>query len=180
MGQVRIIGGMHRSRIIRFSDGVTGLRPTLDSVRETLFNWLGQDVTGKTFLDLFAGSGVLSFEAISRHAKSVTMVEKNLQVVKDLKANQQLLKCDNLRIIAGDGVVYLNSCSCDFDVLFLDPPYASDLLNQCLEVIYKRREEMQNIIIYTECEKLPPMLKHFTIIKEKKTSKLHYMSIMVG
>lgn len=174
MGKVRVIGGVHRSRILRFSDNISGLRPTLDHVRETLFNWLGQDMAGKNFLDLFAGSGALGFEAISRHAKLVTMVEQNLQIVKDLRANQTLLKCNNLNIIVGNGLKYLAHCACDFDVLFLDPPYMSDLLDQCLHVIYKRREEMQRILIYIEYENLPPMLKHYTIIKEKKISKLNY------
>jgi 16S rRNA (guanine966-N2)-methyltransferase len=194
MGQVRIIGGKYRSRIIRFSDNILGLRPTLDRVRETLFNWLGQDLTGKKLLDLFAGSGVLGFEAISRNAAAVTMIEQNSQVIKDLIENQKLLNCEDLSIVKADGLKYLAKCECGFDVLFLDPPYKSGLLAKCLDIIYTRRAEMQGVLIYFECEKMPHTgdmsdkpnilnvvdLTRYTIIKEKKTTTLHYVLVRLS
>jgi 16S rRNA G966 N2-methylase RsmD len=91
--KVRIIGGEWRGRLIDFPQA-EGLRPTPDRVRETLFNWLGQTLDGKTCLDLFAGSGALGFEALSRGARRVMMVEKNPQVLKALQGNARKLCAD--------------------------------------------------------------------------------------
>ena len=138
MGRVRIIGGINRSRILKFADGVSGLRPTPDRVRETLFNWLGQDLTGKSCLDAYAGSGALGFEAASRNAKSVVMIDNNKSVAQDLEANKALLHVDNVVIRNESAINYLRTTQAQFDVIFLDPPYASVLLSESLQIIRKR------------------------------------------
>lgn len=129
--QVRIIGGLHRSRVIRFPES-EGLRPTPDRVRETLFNWLGQDLEGKDCLDLFAGSGALGFEALSRQARSVVMVEREPAVFRALQASAQALKAQNVELIRGDALEYAARNRRKFHLVFLDPPYQSDMLARVL------------------------------------------------
>lgn len=120
---VRIIGGAWRSRIIRFPDA-HGLRPTPDRVRETLFNWLGQDLTGKRCLDLYAGSGALGFEAASRGANAVVLVERERAVCAALEANRATLKATQVEVVRADALEFLTSDSRVYDVVFLDPPFA--------------------------------------------------------
>ena len=119
---VRIIGGLWRSRLIEFP-GAADLRPTPDRVRETLFNWLGQDLTGMACLDLFAGSGALGFEALSRGAASVIMVEKNPAVLRALRDNAQKLGATGLTVVRGDALEFARGARSRFDVVFVDPPY---------------------------------------------------------
>ena len=132
--QLRIGGGLWRSRIIRFPDAM-GLRPTPDRVRETLFNWLGQRLDGKTCLYLFAGSGALGFEALSRGASEVVMVDQSRQVAQSLKDNGLLLKATALTVINADALQYLRGTPRRFDTVFLDPPYQRGLLLQTLALL---------------------------------------------
>jgi 16S rRNA (guanine966-N2)-methyltransferase len=176
MGQVRIIGGIHRSRILKFKDGVNGLRPTPDRVRETLFNWLGQDLIGKTCLDLFAGSGALGFEALSRNAKWVTLVEKDNAVIKDLRRNQEILAMSNIEITNSNGINYLERLPKGFDVIFLDPPYQSDLLSKSLDIISKTDVLSNSGVVYIEYQ-TRPNLDGYDIIKESKAGNVGYMLI---
>ena len=133
--QVRIIGGLWRSRRISFPDHA-GLRPSADRVRETLFNWLGQELGGLSCLDLFAGSGALGFEALSRGASRVAMVEKSVEVCAALRRNAELLQAKNLQLHCMDALEFADAARADaaarFDVVFLDPPFASQLLQQAL------------------------------------------------
>lgn len=134
--QVRIIGGEYRRRVLHFPDA-PGLRPTPDRVRETLFNWLGQDLTGMTCLDAFAGSGVLGFEAASRHAASVVMLEFSRPAFNALRLNRELLKADHIEIHQADTLPWLQraaqaNASPAFDLIFLDPPFAAGLMPQAL------------------------------------------------
>jgi 16S rRNA (guanine966-N2)-methyltransferase len=127
VNRVRIIGGVWRSRIITFPSAA-GLRPTPDRVRETLFNWLGQDLSGKACLDLCAGSGALGFEALSRGAARVVMVERDRRVVRALRENAARLAAANLEVLAMDALQFLRCDRRAFDVIFLDPPYRSGIL----------------------------------------------------
>ena len=120
--QVRIIGGQCRGRKLSFASA-DGLRPTPDSVREKLFNWLGQDLTGKTVLDLFGGSGALGMEAASRNAKWVVIADNNRQTVQTLEKNSRELGLMQIQTVFSDGIAYLKTVSEQFDVVFLDPPF---------------------------------------------------------
>ena len=132
--QVRIIAGKWRSRILRFPDSAS-LRPTPDRVRETLFNWLGQRLDGLVCLDLFAGSGALGFEALSRGAGRVVMVESSREAARSLMANAGELQAAEAEIVAGDALAYLGRTTERFDVVFVDPPYASDLAARTLAAL---------------------------------------------
>ena len=131
-GEVRIIGGMwKRSKLSVLAK--PGLRPTPDRVRETLFNWLGQDLSGLRCVDVFAGSGALGFEAASRGAQDVLLIEQDAQLVAKLQESKTRLKADSIRIQRGDGIAILRSLpKASIDVIFIDPPFDSDLF---LEVI---------------------------------------------
>ncbi|MBI2295868.1 MAG: 16S rRNA (guanine(966)-N(2))-methyltransferase RsmD [Betaproteobacteria bacterium] len=123
--RVRIIGGAWRSRLISFPPR-RGLRPTPDRVRETLFNWLGQDLTGKTCLDLFAGSGALGFEAASRGARRVVMVERDATIYRSLQANREALAAAAVELSRADALEFLRADADLYDVVFLDPPFRAD------------------------------------------------------
>jgi len=131
-GRVRIIGGEHRGRRIAVADR-PGLRPTPDRVRETLFNWLGQRMDGLTCLDLFAGSGALGFEAASRGAARVVMVENDRTAFSSLENFRNLLNGKNIDLRFEDAFEYLRRSEQQFDVVFLDPPFGQNALATALE-----------------------------------------------
>lgn len=133
-GTVRIIAGAHRGRRLPVPD-VPGLRPTSDRVRETLFNWLMFRIRGKRVLDAFAGAGSLGFEAQSRGALEVTMLELNPAVCARLRAGAAALGCANVNVIATDARAFLRSRREPFDVIFLDPPFRTGLLEECLPLL---------------------------------------------
>jgi 16S rRNA (guanine(966)-N(2))-methyltransferase RsmD len=122
--RVRIIGGEWRSRVIAFPP-TKDLRPTPDRVRETLFNWLGQDLTGKSCLDLFAGSGALGFEAASRGAQRVVMVERDPAVFAALAANRGRLQAGVVELAKSDALEFLRADESLYDVVFVDPPFGA-------------------------------------------------------
>jgi 16S rRNA (guanine966-N2)-methyltransferase len=136
--QVRIIGGAWKRALLPVMDA-EGLRPTPDRVRETVFNWinhqLGGDWDAASFLDLFAGSGALGFEAASRGAASVTMVDKHAPATRQLEANRDKLKAGNVNILRADALALVKDLAARgqrFDVIFLDPPYQLGLLTEIL------------------------------------------------
>jgi 16S rRNA (guanine(966)-N(2))-methyltransferase RsmD len=120
--RVRIVGGAWKSRLIAFPSK-KDLRPTPDRVRETLFNWLGQDLTGAACLDLFAGSGALGFEAASRGARRVVMVERDPVIFRSLAAAREALAADAVELVRADALEFLGTDSGVYDVVFLDPPF---------------------------------------------------------
>jgi 16S rRNA (guanine966-N2)-methyltransferase len=132
--RVRIIGGDFRRRLLTFPDS-SGLRPTPDRVRETVFNWLGQTLRGKRCLDVFAGSGAMGFEAASRGAERVVMVEKSRLVADALRANRQALGAEAIDVQCADALGFLRGCRERFDVVFVDPPYDSELLDAVLPLL---------------------------------------------
>lgn len=131
--KIRIIGGAHKGRRLPVLDE-EGLRPTTDRIRESLFNWLQFSIRDKRCLDLFAGTGALGFEALSRGASHVTFIEKNKRVAAQLKSNIELLQFESLTELERmDAMHYLNMTEgTPYDVIFLDPPYHSDLLERAL------------------------------------------------
>ena len=132
--RVRIIAGKWRSRLVSFPPAAE-LRPTPDRVRETLFNWLGQRVDGLACLDLFAGSGALGFEALSRGAASVVMVESDREVAKALRESARVLEAEGVEIVQADALKYLERGRDKFDVVFVDPPFASDLAVRAMALL---------------------------------------------
>ncbi len=142
-GSLRIISGKWKRRklpIINIKKNAPdGFRPTPDRLRETLFNWLGQNMHGLHFLDVFAGTGLLGFEAASRGASSVYMVETHAGLCKQLQHNKQLLEAHSVHIQQGDALPFLRQLAKTkqeyFDVIFLDPPYTSTLYKPALQAI---------------------------------------------
>lgn len=147
--QVRINAGVWRSRLLKFPD-VEGLRPTPDRVRQTVFNWLGQDLTGKTCLDLFAGTGAMGFEALSRNAKSVTMIEQSALAFKALRQNQTMLNASKMLILQQDALAFLSQNKQLFDIIFCDPPYNKDWFSQLLPQL--KQHLAPSGIVYAEAE----------------------------
>jgi 16S rRNA (guanine966-N2)-methyltransferase len=130
--EVRIIGGLWKRSKLPVADQ-PGLRPTPDRVRETLFNWLGQDLSGWRCLDAFAGSGALGFEAASRGAAEVVLLERDPALAASLRQCQQRLQADRLRIEAADALNWMSRAAAGrFDLVLLDPPFGSDLLERAL------------------------------------------------
>ena len=126
-GHVRIIAGSLRGSKLPVAE-LEGLRPTSDRARETLFNWLQNDIAGRKTLDLFAGSGALGFEAVSRGAGPVVLVERNPEAVRYLLANKDRLHTGNLTVVQADALAWLPQQSGrGFDLVFLDPPFAGDI-----------------------------------------------------
>lgn len=149
---LQIIAGKYRGRKLHFTDAI-GLRPTPNKVRETLFNWLQFELPNKNCLDLFAGSGALSFEAISRGAKSVLSLEKNLSAFQSLEKNQQLLNLKQLELRHQDALIFLSSPSqrC-FDYVFIDPPFKQNLIPKILKTLIQGNFVASGSKIYIESE----------------------------
>ena len=146
--EVRIIGGRFKRSKLPVADR-PGLRPTPDRVRETLFNWLGQDLSGWRCLDAFAGSGALGFEAASRGAQQVVLLERDAQLVRTLQATQQRLHAENVRVERADALAWITgSAPAAFDLVLLDPPFDSDLAAPALEAA--RRLIAPDGLIYLE------------------------------
>ena len=136
-GEVRIIGGQWKRTRLPVADR-PGLRPTPDRVRETLFNWLGQDLTGWQCIDAFSGTGALGFEAASRGATQVLMNEADMGLVTQLKSIAAKLKAENVRVLRGDGVAAIKQCAAgSVHLLLLDPPFDSALFKPALEAAAK-------------------------------------------
>jgi 16S rRNA (guanine(966)-N(2))-methyltransferase RsmD len=131
---VRIVAGAYRGRWIEVAD-LPGLRPTPNRVRETLFNWLGQRLDGWSCLDLFAGSGALGFEAASRGAAGVTMVESDRGAAAMLLDNRRRLGATVCTVVRADALAYLRGCKDRFDLVCLDPPFGTALLGAALHAV---------------------------------------------
>jgi 16S rRNA (guanine966-N2)-methyltransferase len=148
--EVRIIGGLWRGRKIRFPAG-SSIRPSPDRVRETLFNWLAPHIRGARCLDLFAGSGVLGFESLSRGAASIVFVERDAAVVQHLRQLARDLAPDSASIIQGDAPGWLARPGERFDVVFLDPPFGSGLLPGLLRRLDEGGWLAPGAMVYIEC-----------------------------
>ncbi|MFT5677327.1 MAG: 16S rRNA (guanine966-N2)-methyltransferase [Paraglaciecola sp.] len=153
IGAIRIISGQWRGRKLPVLDA-QGLRPTTDRNKETLFNWLMPYTPNSCCLDVFAGSGGLGFEALSRYASSVTFIELDKKIAKNLQQNADMLKVSALqaKIITGDAVQVLMQLAQPFDVIFLDPPFHQNLLGSTIEQIEQAQLLKKGGVIYIECE----------------------------
>jgi 16S rRNA (guanine966-N2)-methyltransferase len=176
-GIVRIIGGNWRSRQLQVLD-VPGLRPTPDRVRETLFNWLQFSITGARCLDLFAGTGILGLEALSRGAAQVTALELDPRAAAMLRKQGQLLQAENFVVEQRDAVAWLErETPTPYDIVFLDPPYASRLQGPCCELLQVRGWLAPGARIYLEAAEpldtlpLPP---GWQLTRHKRAGEVHY------
>lgn len=170
-GRVRIVGGAWRSRLIGVPSR-PGLRPTPDRVREALFNWLGQDLAGLACLDLFAGSGALGFEAASRGAARVVMVESDRAAVATLRASRSALDAAQVDIVSGDALAYLAAATERFDVVFLDPPFRQNALSQVLEALPPRLA--QGARVYVEAALPLPVSAPWHELRRKRAGQVSY------
>lgn len=175
-GQIRIIGGEWRGRKLKVP-AIPDLRPTPDRVRETLFNWLSMALPGAYCLDAFAGSGALGFEALSRGAKHVVMVDESSEVVSLLKEELLVFKASNAEVYRANVPQQLKQPEHPFDIVFLDPPYSQDLLFPCCFYLEEHGLLAEHAYIYMEAktvleeDKLPVNWK---VIKSKKAGQVAY------
>jgi len=175
--QLRIIGGDWRGRKLDFPDA-QGLRPTPDRVRETLFNWLVPVIHGARCLDLFAGSGALGLESLSRGAAEVVLVDSQPQVIAALQKNLDLLQAGTrAQLQQRDALQYLAQCRDRFDVIFLDPPYHQGLLQPCIDSLYEQEVLTARGYLYFEAnrnEALPDLPVAWTIQRQKTAGQVGY------
>jgi len=169
--KVRIIGGEWRSRVITFPRNA-GLRPTPDRVRETVFNWLGQDMSGKTCLDLFAGSGAMGIEAASRGSELVVMVESSPTVYSVLQTSLQKLRADQIELLMRDALEFIMSDQRLFDVIFLDPPYRLGLLPELLPLLPLHLAK--DGLIYVEADNLSKLDEDWLVWRAGRAGKVRY------
>lgn len=178
-GQLRIIGGRWRQRQLNFPDR-PGLRPTPDRVRETLFNWLQAEVPGSRCLDLFAGSGALALEALSRGAAVALMLELDKQAVQALAHNIEVLEAVQAKVLQRDTMAFLQAgCATDatpFDLVFVDPPYQSGFVEPCCALLEQGNWLSAGAIIYLECEvnSEPIVPAGWQLRKQKRAGQVAY------
>lgn len=175
-GKVRIIGGTWRGRKLTVP-ALLNLRPTPDRVRETLFNWLSQVIPGAHCLDAFAGSGVLGFEALSRGAAHVVLTDHAPLVVTLLQEQLALFKATNAEVYLANAPLQLKKTHLPFEIVFLDPPYAQDLLLPCCFYLEEQHFLAAECYIYLETrtpleEKMLPA--NWRILKSKRTGQVAY------
>ena len=175
--QVRIIGGDWKRTPLPVLQA-QGLRPTPDRVRETVFNWINHLQDGSwsdtQVLDLFAGSGALGFEAASRGAAKVTMIDANSAVVRQLESNREKLKATNVAIQRGDAMAAAQSLAgrgARFDLIFLDPPYQEDFLERALPLCRPLLKE--GGLVYAESDK-PLAFEGWEVVREDKAGMVYF------
>lgn len=176
-GFVRIIGGLWRGQKLPVRQA-EGLRPTSDRVRETLFNWLQFEVPGARCLDVFAGSGALGFEALSREARWVTFVEMSADTTQQLKQNQSKLKTDAMEVVQRDALQWLSKpTSHPFDIVFIDPPFHEGLTAKAFELLLTQGYVHDRSWLYLEQEKnlpWPELGQGWVTYREKTTAQVRF------
>ncbi len=169
--QVKISGGFWKRKNISFIDA-PGLRPTSGRVRETLFNWLDQDLTGKVCLDLFSGSGAIGFESLSRGALGCIMVEKSPQVFKTIQENKKLLQADKADLQLNDALIFLQKNNTKFDIIFCDPPFNENWADKLFPKLANHLKK--DGLIYFESEAIIKEYNEFDILRKRRAGKVFY------
>jgi len=176
-GRLRIVAGKWRSRLLDIAN-VPGLRPTSERIRETLFNWLRPTIPGARCLDLFAGTGALGLEALSRGAADVVFVEKSPLAVKVLRDNVQTLAATTADVRQGDALAFLQAPPGDkFDIVFLDPPFAADMLGDLCRLIDEASVLDGGALVYLEDDRARPetdLPSGWRILKSKTAGNVRY------
>ena len=173
VGSIRIIAGKHRGRKLPVLNA-TGLRPTTDRTKETVFNWLMHDIQNSVCLDLFAGTGGLGFEALSRYAKSVTFVEKDKAAAQQILTNLNTLKIsvDEYDLVIGDALKFVDTTHKRFSLIFIDPPFGQDRLTPTIEKIIQHKLLLKGGMVYLEHE-MPIQFEGtkygLSLVKQKQT-----------
>lgn len=173
---LRIIAGTWRGRRLRFP-AHADIRPTPDRVRETLFNWIGARVVGARCLDLFAGSGALGLEALSRGAARVQFVERNAEAARALERALREWNARGADVRVGDALRVLAGRAEPFDLVFLDPPFASSLTARAAEVLERRGWLADRALIYVECTAgaaRPAVPERWALLKSKQAGEVGY------
>lgn len=174
---VRIIGGHWRSRKLSFPTA-TGLRPTGDRIRETLFNWLGDHISAARCLDLFAGSGALGFEALSRGAAHLTLVENNRLVTAQLQRNAQMLETEDATIVCNEATDWLKRQPSGpaFNIIFLDPPFDLDIAHEVIALLDSKHLIKPGGFIYLETpiDRRVATPRGWELWREKVTGAVRY------
>ena len=168
--EVRIIGGKWRGRKLKFPDA-KGLRPSQDRARETLFNWIAPWVAGARVLDLFAGSGVLGFEALSRGARSLELVDNAGSVTRALDASRTQLAADNATVYRRDALKHLQkqlqSGSQSYDLVFVDPPFNQALVPPVLDALSQGTRLSDDALVYVEQSTTEPVPAGYEVFRDK-------------
>ena len=175
-GQIRIIGGQWRGRKLPVPDS-TGLRPTTDRVRETLFNWLAGDIQQAKCLDCYAGSGALGLEALSRHAASATLLELERPVARQLEKNLATLGAKNGKVVNTNALQFLAQQGEAHHIVFIDPPFRKGLLEQTLTQLENNGWLSDEALIYVESEVehgVPPVPVNWHLHREKVAGQVAY------
>ena len=179
-GRLRIVAGNWRSRLLDIAD-VPGLRPTSQRIRETLFNWLAPRIDGARCLDLFAGTGALGLEALSRGARSAVFVEKSARAVEMLRRNVKILNADGAAVLQMDALDYLRGERIErFDVVFLDPPFAADLIDELCRLLAERQMLADDACVYLEQDRSAPepdLPEGWQVLKNKTAGNVRYMLV---
>lgn len=173
---LRIIGGMWRGRKLRFPPSPE-IRPTPDRVRETLFNWIAARLPGARCLDLFAGSGALGLESLSRGATHVTFVERDAAAARELGARLSEWGASGAEVEHGDALRFLGGAGRPFDIVFLDPPFDSDFLTLAADRLENGGWLAPGALIYVECPArtgLPPLPPTWAATKAKQAGEVGY------
>ena len=153
---------------------VEGLRPTPDRARETLFNWLQADVSGASCLDLFAGTGALGFEAASRGAHQVIMVEQQQALCDLIGQNMEMLNAEGVELIHADALQWLRACEQKFDLVFLDPPFFRNIHAIVCAILQEKDLLLTEARVYMESEPAVPVPTGFIIEKEGQTGRVKF------
>ncbi len=177
-GRLRIVAGKWRSRLLDIAE-VPGLRPTSERIRETLFNWLAPRIHGARCLDLFAGTGALGLEALSRGAAAVVFVEKSARAVRTLRNNVAVLEAGGATVRQADAFAWLSSGEAAlFDIVFLDPPFAADKLGELCRLLEKHDVLADGALIYLEQDRSRPdveLPERWQLVKIKTAGNVRYM-----
>jgi 16S rRNA (guanine966-N2)-methyltransferase len=176
-GRLRIVAGKWRSRVLPVA-AVPGLRPTSERIRETLFNWLAPTIEGARCLDLFAGTGALGLEALSRGAASLEFVEASKVATEALRESIQLLDAGNATVRQLDAIAYLSGEPTEcFDVVFLDPPFATDHYEELCRLLASRGWLAKGAQVYLEQDRgqqVPDLPESWELLKEKVAGNVRY------
>lgn len=175
-GSVRIISGLWRGRKLPVPV-VEGLRPTPNRIRETLFNWLQPWIEGADCLDLSAGTGSLCFESLSRGARSAVLIETSHKAASQIRDNLKILSASNATVLEESALQYLQGQVKEFDIIFLDPPFKSDLIVTCFTLIHEQGWLKAGGLLYIEAPakfELPDLPMGWSLFRSKSSGEVGY------